>query len=150
MTPHSDTFQTRLADVEFARWLRELAVRVPRKTLPANRERLDTLADHLHHKVCIDCVSFEEYVRAANAAVQAENPYGETMTDDDKKKIAEEVTKRGATWFSRMMDRFAANPLTKAALVRRFRKWNGGKLSVEEIEKLADVGVKVADKVKRK
>lgn len=148
MTLHSDAFLTRLADVEFARWLRELAVRVPKRTLPGNKERLDALADHLHDKVCHQLCSFDEYLSAADKAVQAENPYGETMNADDKKKIAEEVAKRSSTWFGELMNRRADKG---GKLVLWWRR-TFGKISPDAISDAAlDVTARVIDrKGKRK
>lgn len=57
------------------------------------------------------------------------------------------MTKR-ASRFQAWMDRIAEK--RPDGLVARFRKWNGGKLSVEEIEKLADLAEDVAKKARKK
>ncbi len=52
--------------------------------------------------------------------------------------------------FRKLMDRFAKNPLTKLALVRRFREWNGGPMTDEEAKEYLDKLQKAADKVKKR
>lgn len=52
--------------------------------------------------------------------------------------------------FRKLMDRFAKNPLTKLALVRRFREWRGGPMTDDELKEMVDRTIEAAKKAKKK
>jgi hypothetical protein len=56
--------------------------------------------------------------------------------------------KKAARGLSALFDRIAEN--RPNSLIARFRRWRGGKLSVEDLERLAGVAEDVAKKAKRK
>ncbi len=52
--------------------------------------------------------------------------------------------------FRKLMDHFAKNPLTKLALVKRFREWRGGPMTDEEMKEYLDDLQEAAKKAKKR